>query len=191
LATGAAGDARRARSDYLEPLLRRFPKGKHAEEARAEIARMDMELAEARLRNKLKLGQELQTEGDRLLAEAWQFQQFGDAATALEKFESMLDILPEDAASRTYRNIAGREIEKLRESGVSADRKAFLQQRLQTADEQAEKGNTSEAQRIWRSVITLYRGNPELADLVAQAEERLAAQKNSEEESEPEPDSAS
>ncbi len=173
IATGADGADRRARDDYLLPLLRRFPDGKYAAEAQAHIDRMDMELAETRLRVKLKLGRELNSEGERLLAEAWQFQQFGDTSTALEKFKSMRDLLPDDEDNRSYRNLAQREIEKLQAAGVSADRQAFLEERLKKADELLAAGDKAEALKIWRSIVSLYSGSVELAALVETAQTHI------------------
>lgn len=174
LASDEPGAARRARTDYLEPLLQRFPDGQYAAAAREHIERMDMELAEKRLRAKLKLGKPLETEGERLLAEAWQYQQFGDSLAALEKFRSLGDVLPEDEESRIYRNIARREVAALEKAGVTEDRKAFLQAQLDRAEQLAAAGDRSEAQKIWRSIVTLYRSNPELAEFVERSERLLS-----------------
>jgi eukaryotic-like serine/threonine-protein kinase len=168
------GADQRARRDYLEPLLRRFPNGQYAAQAQAELDRMEMELAETRLRLKLKLGRELRNEGERLLAEAWEFQQFGDRQTAKEKYQSMLDLLPADQELSPYRKLARREIAALEQNGPGSDRQAFLEERLRNADELATEGKQLEADRIWRSIISLYRNNAELQTLVSQAEDRLA-----------------
>lgn len=174
MADGDEEAARRARADYLEPLLRRFPRGEHAHQARDILDRMDMELAERRLRNKLKLGRELGGEAERLLAEAWQFQQFGDQFTALDKFESMIDLLPNEEENRPYRNIARREAAALQGQGnLAQKRREFIQQRLNDADQLVQEGKLPEAERIWRSMVSLYQNHPDLNTLVDVARQRL------------------
>lgn len=166
--------ARRARADYLEPLLRRFPQGQYADQTREILDEMDMDLAERRLRNKLKLGRELGGEAERLLSEAWQFQQFGDQFTALDKFESMLDLLPDEQDNRPYRNIARREIASLQGEGNLAQRRRdFIQGRLDDAELLVQEDKRLEAERIWRSILSLYQNHPELSPLVEAARQRL------------------
>lgn len=174
MASGDEGAARRARTEYLEPLLARFPAGQHAAQAQQWIDEMDMDLAERRLRRKLKLGQDLETEGERLLAEAWRFEQFGDKLTSLEKYESMVDLLPSEPANRPYRNIARREAAALQgEGNLAEQRRAFLDSRLADAARLAEEGKQDEAERIWRSILNLYGNRPELSEFADRARRAL------------------
>ncbi|GIW94463.1 MAG: protein kinase [Pirellulaceae bacterium] len=166
------GAALRARDDYLLPLLRRFPDGKYAEQARQWLDKIDMDLAEARLRSKLRLGRPLENETERLLAEAWQYRQFGDHASAAEKFRAMLQVLPDDKENRPYRLLAERELKAIEQQAFD-NRSQFLIERLADARRLADEGKRSEAEAIWRSIISLYDGQPELMELVEQAREAL------------------
>lgn len=170
--SGQDGSMQRARRDYLEPLLRRFPNGKYAAAAQAYIDQMDMQMAEARLRAKLRLGRELKNEGERLLAEAWKYQQFGDIPTAKEKYLAMRHVLPEDEEHRPFRLIAEQALRSF-ENQQPTERAKFLADRLADAEQLADAGKTSEARLIWQSIVSLYRDQTELAEYVQQAQTHL------------------
>ncbi len=174
LASGEVTDQRRAREQYLEPLLSRFPNGQFAAQAREILDEMDMDAAIRRLEIKLKLGRTLDNEGERLLAEAREFQQFGDKLAALEKYESMIDLLPDTDENRPYRNIARRNAAELQgEGNLAEQRRAFLEERLADADTLYADGKSREAERIWRSIINLYSKHSELDEYVQRARRAL------------------
>jgi len=175
LQSGDDADRVRARRDYLEPLLRRFPQGTYAAQAQAYIDQMDIELAEARLRSKLKLGREVKNEGERFLAQAWKYEQFGDRVTAAHIYRSMRDLLPDDEQHRVYRLIAARELKRFQEEQVTP-RSRFVAERMAAADELYQAGNIQEARSIWESIVTLYRDQPDLREHVQEAREKLLQQ---------------
>ena len=102
MATGDRYEWEKARRWYLEPLLERFSEGELVDRARKHMDTIEMDLAERRLRVNTRLGRPPRTEGERLFAEAWNYEQFGDRLTALEKYESMVALLDEEGDDRPY-----------------------------------------------------------------------------------------
>ena len=177
MSTGERMDAYRARDEHLQRLVQAYPESPLAEKAKGLIDEVDMLQLTTRLRNRIKLGKELETEPERMLAEVWKYEQFGDRVTALEKYRSMATLLEKDDAAdqpptRTYLLIARTRIEELTRDGAM-DRREFLNQSLEKADELLADGQESEARRIWLSIIDLYKANQEVAEQVAKAQERL------------------
>jgi hypothetical protein len=78
---------------YLEPLLRRFPAGKHADQARTFIDHVKVSRLKRRLINSARLNMDLKSEPERLFMEAWRSEQFGDRITALDQYRSMVLLL--------------------------------------------------------------------------------------------------
>jgi len=170
-----------ARASYLEPLLQRFPDSPYAARAQAHIDNIEMDLAETRLRIKTKLGREPRNEGERLYAEAWTYEQFGDRVTALDKYEGLVNLFEEDGPERPYVQLARRQIAKLTaESDEEGGRSDFLKARLKKAEDFATKGDTLEARKIWQSIVSLYGNNREVESLVLEAQEKLGGKKGEE-----------
>ncbi|HEV7224831.1 MAG TPA: serine/threonine-protein kinase [Pirellulales bacterium] len=166
---------RRKARELSEEMLQRFPQGEHAGQARQFIDTMDMEKAEQRLAADLKHGRKPNSEGARLFAEAWNYEQFGDRVTALEKYQGMVNLLPAEGKERPFVNLAQRQIAALTgKTDLSADRAQFLEARLDDADKLSEEGKLVDARSLWSSIVTLYGDNRELAPLVKRAQQRLA-----------------
>lgn len=161
---------------YLKPLLARFPNGEHAPRAQAHLDSIAMDLAERRLSANIKLRKDPKSEGERLYADALNFEQFGDRVSALDKYQSLVNLLEESGPDRPFVQLARRQIKKLLEDAESGDERTdFIKGRLAKADELAAKGNSVEAHKIWHSIVSLYSNNRELKSLVEQAQDRLAA----------------
>ncbi len=161
-----------ARDNYLPELLRRFPDGRHAEEARGLLDVAEMDLAERQARN---LGpRSPRSEGQRLYLEADKFERFGDRVSALEVYDSMIELLQGREEDRVYVLLARRQGAAIRaEGGDKLDRIAIIEQALARADEQAEAGRLLDARTTWNSIVTLYGDNQELSLFVERARERL------------------
>ena len=174
------GEWQKARRHYIEPLLKRYPNGHYAEQARQHLDLIDMDRAERRMQIRIRQGREPTTEGERLYAEAWNYEHFGDRITSLEKYRSIVALLQEGGPDRPYVNLARRQIQKLEEGESIDDRLAFLEERLSAADQLANQGKLIEARGIWRSLVTLYSNHQEYIQLIATAESRLAGQPTAE-----------
>jgi eukaryotic-like serine/threonine-protein kinase len=164
-----------AKTSFLEPMLQRFPDGQHADWAREQIDRVDMLQAEQALSVKLKRNLPLKNEGERLYAEASQFERFGDTSTALDKYRSMETLLSDNLQYLPFVNLARRQIAKIESSGVSANEaSAIIEAKLKEADLLMQDGKVIAARQIWYSLVELYGGNDNVAPLIAKAQEKLA-----------------
>ena len=161
---------------YCKQLLERFPDGEYAAQARQYLDKIEMEKAERAVAAALKIGGKLPSEGARLYAEAYKYEQFGDRVTALERYESMVKLVRDNGAERPYVNLARRQIAALSgKSDLAADRAEFLAARLNDADKLDEEGKIVEARSLWSSIVKLYGDNRELQPLVKRAQRRLDA----------------
>jgi len=165
----------RANSDYLSALQKRFPDGKSAPIVQQYVDKIEMRKAEDRLMNKARLGKLPTNEGERLYAQARQYELFGDRVTALEKYESMIAVLDNTPEARPYVNLARRQRQQIEsDSAGKPDRLKIVAEAMQRADGLYKEGNVIEAGKIWKSVITLYEANRELRPQVRKAKARLA-----------------
>lgn len=163
-----------ARDEYLSQLLERFPQGKHVEWAREQVDIVDMHEAERRIDRNARTGKEPNSEAERRFIEARQFEQFGDRATALDKYRSIINLLGGKPEDKPILNLARRQIRGIIEKPFDSDElQKFLSMRMSEAESAYASGNVLAAKRIWESILSLYRGNQEMASFVEQAQKRL------------------
>lgn len=166
-----------AKLKYLEPMLKRYPEGEHAEWGQEQIDRVDVELFQHNLSVKKKNNLRLTNEGERLHLEALRYQEVGDDAAAMDKYRSIETVLGEDPEYRVAVNAARKQIAEIESRGASRSEAAtIVQAKLSEADRLLREGRVVEAKKIWYSLVDLYGNNSELAPLVAKAQSRLAAQ---------------
>lgn len=164
-----------AKSRYLEPMLEKFPTGQHAIWAQEQIDRVEMLQAEHALSVKLKRNLKLKNEGERLYAEANEFERFGDIASALDRYQSMQTLLGDDPQYRPFVNLARRQIAKIEGQGSRQDEAArIIQAKLNQAERELAAGNVVLSRQIWYSIVELYGNNDNVAPLVAKAQQALA-----------------
>lgn len=162
-----------AQKDLAE-LKRRFPEGQHAEKVQEYIDKYEMYLAEERHRNHNRLGQEPKNEGERLYAQARQYELFGDLVTAYEKYNGMLEVLKDNEDLRPFRNLARRQIHQIDSlSGGHLDRRKIVDDNLTRAEDLYHEGKVLEARKVWNSIVSLYGSNRELRPQVEHARARL------------------
>ncbi|MCP3692359.1 MAG: protein kinase, partial [Planctomycetaceae bacterium] len=106
MTTGNPANWQEARRRYLIPLLARFPQGEYSEKAQQYLDQINITNVEKRLRTKIRLGRQPNNEGERLLMEAWQIEQFGDHATALKRYQALIVLLANQPEARIYRELA-------------------------------------------------------------------------------------
>lgn len=167
---------KQARDSYIEPLLARFPESRHAAQARAWIDQMEMAAAEKRLVAHEKFGK-YDTEAERLYADARRYEQFGDRVTALEKYQSIPQLIEGQGKERPFVKLAERRAsELLSQTDALGDRLALVEGRLDDADRFDAEGRRMEARKIWNSIVTLYGDNRELQSQVERAQQRLSGE---------------
>ena len=170
-----------AKARYLEPMLTRFPDGEHALWAQEQMDRVEMLQAEHALSVKIKRNLKLANEGERLYAEASEFERFGDTASALDRYRSMETLLGDDPEYRPFVNLARRQIAKIGgQSGQQDEAARIIQAKLDQAEKHLVAGNVVSARQIWYSIVELYGNNDKVAPLVAKAQQNLADQRSKE-----------
>lgn len=167
------GREREGARPHLEQLLAKFPRGAYADEAAHMIDELDMASLERRLRFNVRLGREPENQSDQMLAEAWQFEQFGDRFTALEKYQGLVDLLSAEGPDRPYVNFAQRQIREIEQVGTPSELVDFLEARLSDADKLQSDGKSMDARKIWTGIVRLYGNKREFAVQVERAQSRL------------------
>lgn len=166
-----------AQKQYLEPYVERFPEGEHIAQVQQFLDMIEMRATERQFQARNKLGGVPRSEAERLYAQALAYEQFGDSVTALEAYESMIEVLETDEANaddnRPFIHLAQRQAAGLREAVGSTDRRDLLDTVMAEADNLYRQGFVFEAREKWKSIIQLYSGNRELQYYVAQATARL------------------
>ncbi len=173
----ASGDSiqwQTARDKYLRPLLQRFPKGEHAAKAQEYVDQVDMHFLENQARTRQLGNRPTKSDAERFYLEADKYERFGDRVQALEKYESLIELLTgREGDDRLWSGMAHRQAEKIRAAGLDKrESTEILEDNLKRADELAENGKLIEARNIWDSVIELYKDNQELEIYVERARER-------------------
>ncbi len=164
-----------AKTAYLEPMLQKYPSGRHIDWVKEQIDRVDMLQAEHALEVKMKRNLPLQNEAERLYAEANQYERFGDAATALDRYRSMQTLLADEPQYRPFVNLARRQISRIEYEGADADEATrMIQAKLAEADQLMRSGKVVAARKIWYSIVELYANNDNVAPLVEKAQSMLA-----------------
>jgi hypothetical protein len=164
-----------AKVSYLEPMLEKYPDGVHAAWAHDQLEYVAMIQAEHVLKVKLKANRPLSNEGERLYAEAYEFEKFGDVATALDRYRSMQTLLADDERYLPFVNLARRQIADIEENGFEQGEAArIIQNKLDEAEKSLKDGNIVAARKIWYSILDLYGNNGNVAPLVSKAQKLLA-----------------
>lgn len=175
-------DRGRAKSEYLDEMLRRFPNGKHAEKAKDFIENLEADRVEKVIMLKIEKKKELKEEVERLFARAYEYERFGDRVTAYEQYNSLATIYANDEKTTGIRNLARRRMADIERNGAQSaeERLKFIDKALQDADSLDSEGKTLEAKGVWRSLISLYGSNQELKKQVMYADARMHGQSRSE-----------
>jgi len=172
--TGESVDQRKALNDYLLPLAQDYPNEEFSPQVRAYIDEVEMRKAEESILTRSKVGlTEPKSEAERLYVRAYEFEQFGDRISALEKYQSIVKVLDEnDETARPFVNLSRRQIAKIESGDTNDNRAELVRDALDRADNFYLNGETIKAKGVWKSVITLYQDNRELAPLVRRARDR-------------------
>jgi hypothetical protein len=184
LEEGTRSSMSQARISYLEPLVRQYPNGNHFAWATEQIDRVEMLEAEHALTVKLNRNLPLRNEAERLCAEAMRYETFGDNATAVDKYQSLITLLGEQpdgkdadeyAEYRPLVNLARSKIARISAAETDESEAArIISAKMEEADQLYLQGRTIAAKKIWYSIVELYATNAAVAPLVKVAQERLA-----------------
>ncbi len=159
---------------YLQPMVNRFPDGKHAAVAKEFIEKAEVQRLKRRLISNARLNRPTTSEPERLFMEAWRFEQFGDRITALEKYRSLMELLKDSKDHQDFVALAKLEISEIEATtDAKLDRVEFVNSSLAKAEDLYGQGRLLDARKIWDSVVTLYAANQELDLQVRYARARM------------------
>jgi hypothetical protein len=167
---------RRAKDQYLDDLVARFPDTKYADEIREFEIRFAMHRAVERAKNIDRFGRKPKTEAERLYAEGWRKERFGDLNLAWALYNDVLDETPKDPSidEQAYERLARDGIARLKaEADRQRDSADVLQEKLDEADALVERGQTFQARDILDDIVSEYGEREESAAQVDAARERL------------------
>ncbi len=170
-----------ARDKYLFPLIERFPGSENAIWAEEQLDLIAMENAEAKIQSNRRFGRDPSTEGERKYVEAFfDFEQFGDRITALQKYKGIVSLLKTEEKERPFVNLARRQIAKIESEPANGteDLRRFLLEKIEKADVMYKNGDAFGAKQIWDGIINLYSGNRELLPIVEKAQARIGKTKS-------------
>ncbi|MGE3408868.1 MAG: serine/threonine protein kinase [Pirellulales bacterium] len=149
---------RRARQDFIEPLLKRFPQGQHAAQAQGWIDQIDIDQAETKIKAGQRIGRAPSSEAERLYLEALRYEEFGDKQTAWELLAAIPPLFKNSEDDRPLAKLAQQMAARLAfEVPDSGWRSQWLAAKLDDADRLAEEGQPAAARAIWLGVTELYR----------------------------------
>ncbi len=178
LANGDSLDWQSARG-FLEDLAANYPTPENQQWVSERMEIIDMRVAERKMERNVRLNGK-HSEVEQLYLKASEFEQFGDRATALDKYRSIIDLFGEVPDARPVINLARRQIQLIEASSQNpTGLQEFLTSQLKDADASYAQGGTLEAKRIWESIVNLYRGNQDMKPFVDQAQQRLDSLRDS------------
>ena len=166
----------RAENQYLTDLLERFPEMSRDPAIEEFQLRLAMHRAEERVKNLDRFGRTPASEVERLYAEGWRKERFGDLETAWKQYDQVLEELPEEADvdQRALAALARRGIARIKaEADSQQEASEFLREKLDRAKDLIARDQSIQARSVLNDVIALYEGNPDMRPLVDEARELI------------------
>lgn len=171
-------DWQTAKTEYLQPLLARFPESERARQAREWIDKADLGLLERQTERLVISKRDPRNEAERLLVEAWRSES-DDRLVAAAKYEGLIRLLEGEPESRLYVALARKRLKPLA-AGIAPEgeeeKAALLEKALEEADRLYLAGKIGKAQDKWKAIVSLYGDDPEFAAHVRFAQARLAGE---------------
>jgi serine/threonine protein kinase len=158
----------KAKSEYLDEMLRRFPDGKHAESAKEFLENLETDRAEDLLMAKIKK-KRVTEEIEKQFEEAYNFERFGDRVSAIETYESLATFYRDQEKAAPICNLARRRVAELQMNGAAtlSERATLIAKKIEEADKLDGSGDEVGAKAIWNSLLNLYSKNKELKQRMA------------------------
>lgn len=160
--------------DDLDAILQEAPETPEGIDARRWKDMIDMVREDRQSQHNFKFGRDPKSEAEKLYVKARSYEKFGDSYTAIEQYESMQTLLKSDEESRPYLNLARHRAELIKKGfDPKADRVAFVEGQLKTADEEFLKGEAVAAREKWQSIVKLYADDPQFEAISKRAKARI------------------
>ncbi|QDT13691.1 serine/threonine-protein kinase [Planctomycetes bacterium K23_9] len=165
-----------AKLQPLRQMLAKFPDGEHADWARDQIDQIDVTLFIHQLSVKIKNNLPITNQGELLHKQAQEYAGIGDTSKALDMYRSIITVLGDDDDYKVAVNAANVQIATLEQSSVkNTEALRIVQRELDEAEQLMSAGRVVEARNILYSLVKLYGDNTDLAPLIEEAQDRLAA----------------
>ena len=175
LASDSLSDLGDARIE-LQQIVERFPESPNAEWAQEQIEWIGAREAERRLDREEREGRR---RGDwspakTQFAEARRYEKFGDMVTALDKYRAIISLFVDDEEEQPFVSLAQEGVQRIIASESTAtELQTFVAEKLKEAKDAYDDARVVEAKIKLESILELYGSNPEVSELVEQAEAQL------------------
>lgn len=179
----------RAEDQYVAQLIERFPEMKDDPDIREFHDRYAVHRAEERVKNIDRFGRRPNSKAERLYAEGWGKERFGDLESALRLYREVLDepspaeeaTTDEAVELRAYQTLAREGVGRIKDAAQQRGAAELLREKIDEAKKLSLAGDSLEARILLDEVVSRYDGQPELQALVDEARElldRLPSRKN-------------
>jgi serine/threonine-protein kinase len=179
MATDDIDNWRKAREEYIDTLLEKYPEGKYHVEANEWVDKIEMDIEKRQIENRKERGLDPKSEAEKRYIAAIDFQDFGDLAMAERELELVMESLKSSPEDRPLYLLAEQQHHAVQtarsQSGKSVYSERFILQKLHEA-ERLYATDKTKADRIWGNISELYKGNAAYSLQVQYALDRLANQ---------------
>lgn len=167
-------DMNYAMDNYLVPLLKRFPDGPNAEWAQQQIDEIEISNLDRKIALAIRFSRELKSDDEQQLTEAIKSDESGNKETAQEQYQAIITLYGKDPEHKRVVGLAQRRLNNLvREAAVPDELVKKLTEKMTQADDAVKANKLAEARAIWESIVSLYKDNSKVKEIVAQAEKLL------------------
>lgn len=167
-------DMNYAMDNYLVPLLKRFPDGPNAEWAQQQIDEIEISNLDRKIALAIRFSRDLKSDDEQQLTEAIKSDESGNKETAQEQYQAIITLYGKDPEHKRVVGLAQRRLNNLvREAAVPDELVKKLTEKMTQADDAVKANKLAEARAIWESIVSLYKDNAKVKEIVAQAERLL------------------
>jgi eukaryotic-like serine/threonine-protein kinase len=170
----------------IDEFLERYPDHEKARLVRSWATRIEAQEQEDSLRRRMHLRHNLglefepRSDAEGLAYQAVRYQDFGDLATARERWQELKKKTEKDASEKAWRLVAERKLEELKgkapepknpkeAKAEAAGRVALVQKKVKEALKLVDAGKTTEARSLADDIVNLYGKNDALTRQVDEA----------------------
>lgn len=163
-----------AMDQYLIPLVERFPDGPNAKWAQEKIDEIETLNLDRKISTAIRFGRELKSDEERQLTDAVKLENSGDKESAVKQYRAIITLLGEETEHKYVAALAKRRLEQLENNLATPDElETKLAEKMKEAEEKVRANQVADARAIWESIVSLYKDNRDLKEIIATAQERL------------------
>jgi hypothetical protein len=161
---------------YLIPLVERFPDGPNAKWAQEKIDEIETLNLDRKISTAIRFGRELKSDEERQLTDAVKLENSGDKESAIKQYRAIMTLLGEDTEHKYVTALAKRRLKQLENNLATPDElETKLSEKMKEAEEKLRLNQVADARAIWESIVSLYKDNQDLKEIIVTAQQRLEA----------------